>query len=179
MNLTGVFLLALVCLLKCGSSIMTVINCVKPASIPKPETLPSLHDSFLLLPQLQRMRNDIRNVANGTFSRRVATQIKTRDNRRQGRKAKLTGIDSICEREFFMNYDENRLPEFMLEVRCKRPNIIAREKHSTQYTCEPIKYHYSVYRKSGVDNDGFCTYEQTIEAVTIGCTCINTEFNSS
>ncbi|KAL4224396.1 hypothetical protein ACF0H5_017848 [Mactra antiquata] len=147
---------------------MVDIDC-KPAHLPMPRILSASHESIFQIPYLKRMREKYKiNDATKGSPARFVTRISPRPRRKSA--DELDDIDSICKREFYINYDKSRVPEFLLEIKCSRKDITLNNKN---FVCQPVKYYYAIYRKSGVDADGSCTYNQTVEPVTVGCTLVD------
>lgn len=77
----------------------------------------------------------------------------------------------LCPHYLEMQYDENRIPNIIIQAKCRCKQCLHINKsHSSR--CEQMKYYTRVYRVTGCDeNTGFYTYEEVWEPVAVGCQC--------
>lgn len=149
------------------------IRCNETATMPRPELIHGLHESFWILPTMKKTRElfldtqvENNNIIKLTKRRK---DLKCRKGKRD-RNSPLTKYCS-CSWHYVLNADDNRIPKHMMEVRCNCKKRCW--TGNARSRCEPIIYFYPVYRKNSTDKDGFCTFTDSLEPITVGCTCVN------
>ena len=80
--------------------------------------------------------------------------------------------NSTCPHHYVINFDPNRRPERLLEVKCNCGKNQRCLNGAEGSWCAPITYSMYVLRKNGCDH-GVYTYTQTVEQITVGCTCVH------
>ena len=126
----------------------------------------SAHESFNMI-ELNSITNDVKafidirrtSLARDAYSEQCAWQTGNGNS-----------YNSSCPHHYVMNEDPNRRPKVLLEAKCNCDESQPCLNGQPGTRCMPVKYYINVLRKNGCDGSSF-TYTQTVEPITVGCTC--------
>ena len=122
------------------------------------------HESFLML-QPTYIHNDIQHYIN---IHRIALDGEQRLRRCEWQEG--TTYNSTCPHHWVLNRDTNRKPERLLEAKCNCNAHMPCLDGISGSRCVPVKYYIYVLRKNGCNGTHY-EYVQTVEPITVGCTC--------
>lgn len=142
----------------------TVPECEEPKDLDTTFTS-EVHESFLMLTgPRHRHSSDIR------FYRAIQRTY-IHGERSCDLREHRTSLEpvSLCPWHYVVNVDMNRRPVQIVEARC---NCLQCLNGLANSRCRPIKYYTRVLRKYACDIDTrVYRYRETIEPVTVGCSC--------
>ncbi|XP_060554473.1 interleukin-17B-like [Ruditapes philippinarum] len=154
------------------------VKCDAKENITLTERINELHESFYMLPFFRNSNNFITNGSDfhqnvhaktvQLAKRKSDLLCKTQKGKKRGNKLRRA---STCPWHYVLNVDNQRIPTILFEARCNCAHRCLGGMANSR--CEPINYYYHVYRKVEEDKYGFCTYRETLEAISVGCTCIH------
>ena len=132
-----------------------------------PGSISSLHESFFLLDRL-RGKGKIVNITSG----KKYYSFTHFDKKCPKNDAESASSRSTCPHYFDMEYDEYRIPNTLLQARCKCTRcLVTQGKGVVKMTkCRPIYYFTKVARAMECKNNTL-VYEDYWEKVSVGCTC--------
>lgn len=173
-------LFTFVCLIQINAIVcqMLTVKCDEKESITLQDHVYGIHESYYLLPNFRAKSNVFKTIAHGPenpfrtsslFNNVKSDFLCKMRKRRRGRKSLQK--HSTCPWHYVLNVDYHRIPSRMMEARCNCTNRCL--GGTAKSRCEPVYYYYRVYRKVDEDRNGYCAYKETIEAISVGCTCVN------
>lgn len=96
--------------------------------------------------------------------------------RRRPEVSPYINVASTCSWRYVLNRDVNRRPESLIEAKCNCTPHRRCISGAVNSRCEPVKFNMPVLRKYACDvTTGTYLYKQTMERITVGCTCVITD----
>ncbi|XP_056016772.1 interleukin 17-like protein [Ostrea edulis] len=151
------------------------IVCREPAQLP-PLITDVLNESIAILPGQEGM------ILRGLNSVEDSFVDITRENisNHRNTETRSCSVKSTCPWHFVKNVDPNRRPKTIIEAQCsfsccKRSARTCCDLNNAPgcTRCQPIYYYVHVLRRTGCDvTTRRYTYENKLEKITAGCTCI-------
>ena len=123
------------------------------------------HESFLMMEPEVTLTYDVESFVNIQRTKIEGSPGYDQCAWQTGRGHNLT-----CPHHYVVNYDPNRRPKTLMEAKCNCSENMRCLNGGERSRCVPIKYFIYVMRKNGC-HKGLYTYRQTVEPITVGCTC--------
>lgn len=157
--------------------ILVILQVVSPLAFASPSNLgcsepgdldvrfhDNMHESFLLLTASDHRRSSDTRFYENIYRAHV------QGNRTCNFPENSNAATSTCPWHYILNVDQNRRPVEIIEAKCNCPGQCLSGPPNSK--CHPVKYFIRVLRKYSCDFETRTfLYRQTVEPITVGCTC--------